>query len=173
MRFVAIAVLGLLLLAPSAQAQDFAAASKHFKLARSAFDARHYAAAAVEFGPAPVSQPANTAPTASAGPDSSVVRPDTATLAGSVTDDGLPTGSSVTAVWEQVSGPGTATFAAADQASTTATFSAAGDYVLRLTGSDGELSQSDDVAVTVADPAPLPGPAGAGDVPVRPAVDDA
>ena len=41
------------------------------------------------------------------------------------------------------------TFADPSQASTTAGFSAAGTYVLRLTGSDGALSAGDDVTVTV------------------------
>ena len=78
-------------------------------------------------------------------------------LAGSVTDDGLPTPPGlVTAAWSKVSGPGTVAFADATAASTTATFSAAGSYVLRLTGDDGALTVSDDVTVTVSDPAPPP-----------------
>jgi hypothetical protein len=115
----------------------------------------------------------NVAPSVNAGPDLSVVRPDAATLAGSVSDDGLPTGSSVTAAWLQVSGPGTAVFAQPDQASTAATFSAPGDYVLRLTGSDGELEQGDEVTVAVSDPPPATGPSGAIEVPVQAGADDA
>ena len=91
----------------------------------------------------------NAAPAVDAGPDQSVTLPATATLAGSVNDDGLPAGSVLTAVWSAVSGPGTVTFADANAARTSVSFSAAGDYVLRLTGSDGELSSSDTVAVTV------------------------
>ncbi len=93
----------------------------------------------------------NQSPTVNAGADTSTVRPDAATLSGSVTDDGQPTGSTVSAAWSTVSGPGTVTFANPGAASTTATFSAAGTYVLRLTGSDGSLSASDDVTVTVTD----------------------
>ena len=78
----------------------------------------------------------------------------------------------MTAAWSKVSGPGTVTFTDATAASTTATFSAAGSYVLRLTGNDGALTASDDVTVTVSDPAPPPG-AFVLDVPVRASADDA
>ncbi|WP_147331991.1 PKD domain-containing protein [Geodermatophilus marinus] len=115
--------------------------------------------------------PTNTPPTVSAGPDAAVTLPDGASLSGSVTDDGLPAGSSVTAAWSMVSGPGTVTFADPASASTTATFSAAGSYVLRLTGSDGELSAQDDVAVEVTS-AEQP-QSGVLDVPVRSGGDDA
>ena len=40
-------------------------------------------------------------------------------------------------LWTKVSGPGTVTFANAASASTTATFTHAGLYVLRLTADDG------------------------------------
>ncbi len=95
--------------------------------------------------------PANVAPTVNAGADQSITLPAAATLTGSATDDGLPVGSTLTYAWAQVSGPGTATFAAPTSASTSATFSAAGTYVLRLTASDGALSGSDTVTVTVTD----------------------
>jgi hypothetical protein len=52
-----------------------------------------------------------------------------------------------------VSGPGTVAFANPNAASTTATFSAAGVYNLRLTASDGLLTAGDDIVITV-DPAP-------------------
>ena len=94
--------------------------------------------------------PTNTAPVVDAGSDQSVTLPSSAALTGSVSDDGLPTGSTPTALWSTVSGPGTVTFADATAASTTASFSVAGDYLLRLTGSDGELSSSDTVSVTVS-----------------------
>jgi hypothetical protein len=48
-----------------------------------------------------------------------------------------------------VSGPGTVTFANPGAIDTTASFSAAGTYVLRLSASDGERSASDDVEVSV------------------------
>ena len=94
--------------------------------------------------------PVNVAPTVSAGPDVAVTLPEAASLAGTVTDDGLPNPpGAVGAAWTTVSGPGTVTFANAAAAATTATFGAAGSYVLRLTGDDGALQAADEVAVTV------------------------
>jgi hypothetical protein len=97
-----------------------------------------------------VGPPSNQPPATAAGPDQAVTLPNAATLSGAVTDDGLPD-AATTAAWSVVSGPGTVTFADPSQASTTALFSAAGTYLLRLTGSDGELSTQDDVTVTVSD----------------------
>ena len=94
--------------------------------------------------------PVNRAPVVDAGPDSSVTLPAPASLAGAATDDGLPAGSSLAVTWSASSGPGTVLFADANTATTTASFSAAGDYVLRLTATDGELSSSDTVAIAVA-----------------------
>jgi hypothetical protein len=48
-----------------------------------------------------------------------------------------------------VSGPGTVTFGNASTVDTTATFTAEGTYVLRLSADDGELSSNDEVTVTV------------------------
>ncbi|HEX7152041.1 MAG TPA: PKD domain-containing protein [Thermoanaerobaculia bacterium] len=93
--------------------------------------------------------PVNAAPVVKAGADLIVELPNAATLAGSVTDDGWPRDSTVAQQWSFVSGPGSVTFADATAAATTATFSAAGTYVLKLTATDGELSASDDVVVTV------------------------
>ncbi len=93
---------------------------------------------------------ANTAPTVNAGNDQTIALPADATLGGSVTDDGLPNPpGSFTVTWSKVTGPGTVTFADANAASTTASFSVDGTYVLRLTASDGDLSASADVTVTV------------------------
>jgi hypothetical protein len=102
---------------------------------------------AVTVNPAsPVNQP----PVVNAGPDQSVTLPATANLAGTATDDGLPNPpGAVTTTWSVVSGPGTVTFGNASATATTATFSAAGSYVLRLTANDGALAASDDIAVTV------------------------
>ncbi len=55
----------------------------------------------------------------------------------------------MTITWTKVSGPGTVTFANPNVASTTATFWAAGTYVLKLTGNDSLLSTSSTVTVTV------------------------
>jgi Purple acid Phosphatase, N-terminal domain len=76
-----------------------------------------------------------------------VTLPSAATLNGSATDDGIP--GPLTITWSKVSGPGSVTFANPQKASTTASFSAAGVYTLRLTAFDGALTTSDDVNVTV------------------------
>ena len=92
----------------------------------------------------------NQAPSVSAGPDRTITLPATASLDGTVSDDGLPNPpGAVTTTWSKVSGPGTVTFANASAVDTTASFSQAGTYVLRLTASDGSLSASDDVTVQV------------------------
>ncbi|KKQ47170.1 MAG: RTX family of calcium-binding protein, partial [Candidatus Yanofskybacteria bacterium GW2011_GWC2_37_9] len=77
-------------------------------------------------------------------------------LTGAATDDGLPAGSTLTVTWSRVSGAGTVTFSNANALTTTATFSSAGTYVLRLSVSDSALTASDDVTVTV-NSAPTPG----------------
>lgn len=94
-------------------------------------------------------QPQNQPPTVSAGPDQMIALPHTATLNGTVTDDGLPAGNTVTTEWSKVSGPGTVTFEDATLTDTNATFSESGPYVLRLTASDGDLSAKSDVRITV------------------------
>ena len=85
-----------------------------------------------------------------AGPDVTVSLPSTvATLSGTATDDGKPNPPAhLTITWTQQSGPGTVTFANNHLASTTATASAYGTYVLRLTASDGALQTYDEVTVT-------------------------
>ncbi len=80
----------------------------------------------------------NQAPTVNAGADQTITLPSSATLTATVSDDGLPLWLPHTE-WTEVSGPGTVTFSAPTSATTTASFSAAGTYVLRLTASDGAL----------------------------------
>lgn len=98
--------------------------------------------------------PPNQAPTVDAGADRTISLPSPAALDATVTDDGQPTPAALTTTWSSVSGPGTVTFANPAAIDTTATFSAAGVYVLRLSASDGELSSSDTVQVTVQPPPP-------------------
>jgi RHS repeat-associated protein len=94
--------------------------------------------------------PANKAPVVSAGPNQTIALPtNTVTLTGTVTDDGLPSGATVTQQWSQVSGPATVTFSAPAQKTTNATFSIDGTYVLQLTASDTQLSSSSSVTITV------------------------
>ena len=90
----------------------------------------------------------NAAPIVSAGNDQTITLPSIATLNGIVTDDGLPT-SVVTTTWSFVSGPAAVTFANANLPITTATFTAPGTYVLRLTASDSQFTASDDVTIAV------------------------
>ncbi len=103
--------------------------------------------------------PTNVAPVVDAGADRSVTLPASLTLTGSASDDGLPTGSTLSVRWSTVSGPGTVSFASPTAASTSATFPAAGDYVLSLRATDGSLSSRDTVTVTVAPAVQTPPPA--------------
>jgi hypothetical protein len=94
--------------------------------------------------------PVNQAPTVNAGVDQTASLAAGANLNGTVTDDGLAPGNAApTATWSKISGPGTVTFGNANAAVTTASFSAVGTYVLRLTGSDGVSNVTDDITVTV------------------------
>jgi PKD repeat protein len=96
-----------------------------------------------------VTAPTNLAPVVNAGPDQIITFPSAALMAGAASDDGLPSGSTLTRTWSKVSGPGTVIFGNASLLNTTVTFSVTGSYTLRLTVSDGTLSTSDDVIITV------------------------
>ncbi len=93
--------------------------------------------------------PADQPPTVNAGASQTITLPGAATLSGTVTDDGLPAGGSVTSTWSKLSGPGIVTFANANATATSASFSVAGTYVLRLTASDTQLTATSDVTITV------------------------
>ena len=95
----------------------------------------------------------NFAPSVSAGVDRVAVLPGQTYLDGTVRDDGKPQ-AAPSVRWSKDSGPGTVTFGDAAAASTTARFSATGDYVLKMTADDGQLSASATVAVTVDPPPP-------------------
>ena len=90
----------------------------------------------------------NTGPTVNAGIDQTITLPASANLSGTAADDGFAA-SVLTTAWSKFSGPGTVTFGNAAALITAAAFSAAGVYVLRLTASDGTLSGTDDVTITV------------------------
>jgi hypothetical protein len=99
--------------------------------------------------------PVNQAPLVQAGFDQTITLPAPATLAGSAMDDGLPS-ATLSHLWSKVSGPGVVSFSATTALSTTASFTSAGSYVLRLTTSDGALSGSDEITVQVDPAANLP-----------------
>ncbi len=90
---------------------------------------------------------ANVAATVSAGLDLSVTPPATATLDGTVADDGKPT--PLVTTWIKASGPGAVTFGNAALVDTTASFTTGGSYVLRLIANDGEVKTFDDTTITV------------------------
>ncbi|MCB9757576.1 MAG: C1 family peptidase [Candidatus Omnitrophica bacterium] len=90
----------------------------------------------------------NKAPVVNAGTDQTIQLPNTASLRGSATDDGLPS-QTLTSTWSLIQGPSQVAFANAQALNTSVSFSTAGTYLLRLTVSDGELSSSDDIVVTV------------------------
>ena len=93
---------------------------------------------------------ANQAPTVNAGSDQTITLPSTATLSGTASDDGLPNPPAIlTTTWSKLSGPGTVTFGNPGSLNTTASFSQAGSYVLRLTANDTALIATDDVSITV------------------------
>ena len=89
----------------------------------------------------------NQPPSVNAGPDQAITLPAGANLDGTVTDDGQP--APFTTTWSQVGGPGTVAFGNANAVDTTATFSEAGSYTLRLTAFDGEHTRLDELVVTV------------------------
>jgi hypothetical protein len=91
----------------------------------------------------------NQPPVVNAGLDQNLALPQTATLHGTASDDGLPQGSTLVTQWTMIGGPGTVDFADASDLDTIASFSSAGTYVLRLSADDGVLSNSDDLTVTV------------------------
>jgi uncharacterized repeat protein (TIGR01451 family) len=94
----------------------------------------------------------NQPPVVNAGADQAILLPSLANLAATVTDDGLPAPpGAVSLSWTQVSGPGKVIFNNPGAAATTASFSLAGVYVLRLTADDGALSAADDVIITAND----------------------
>lgn len=95
----------------------------------------------------------NQPPVVGAGPDQSVTLGQSALLDASASDDGLPAPpGALTATWSQVSGPGVASFANANAIDTSASFSAPGSYLLRLSVSDSELIGQDELNVTAIDP---------------------
>jgi len=73
--------------------------------------------------------PVNAAPQVNAGEDQTIAWGASATLTGTVTDDGLPS-SSLTYAWTKFSGPGEVIFSSPAALTTQASFTVYGDYVL-------------------------------------------
>jgi hypothetical protein len=92
--------------------------------------------------------PFNRPPVVDAGPD---IRTDRlkVDLAGSVADEGPPSGNPRPIAWEVLEGPGPVVFVDASAPRTAANFQTPGDYLLRLVADDGEFWLSDLVAVHI------------------------
>jgi len=101
--------------------------------------------------------PQNTAPGVNAGANASATTGTPLNLNGTVNDDGLPNGT-LTNTWSKIAGPGSVAFGNASSLSSSVSFSAAGNYTLRLTATDGQLSSNDDMNVTVTVPASTQNP---------------
>jgi hypothetical protein len=92
----------------------------------------------------------NAAPLVNAGYNQSITLPASASLFGTVVDDGLPSPpGALTLTWSKTSGPGAVSFGNANSAITTASFSSEGAYVLRLTASDGQRSSFSEISIDV------------------------
>ena len=65
-----------------------------------------------------------------------------------------PTGPAATTLWSKESGPGEVAFADPKALITTATFTTAGAYVLKLTANNGETTASSTLSLTVETPPP-------------------
>ncbi|OHA30762.1 MAG: hypothetical protein A3B11_02110 [Candidatus Taylorbacteria bacterium RIFCSPLOWO2_01_FULL_44_26] len=91
----------------------------------------------------------NLAPVIAPISNQTITLPSTASLTTTATDDGLPTGSTLSYQWTKQSGPGTVTFSSPTSPNTTALFSQSGTYILRLSVSDSLLTATKDVTITV------------------------
>lgn len=92
-----------------------------------------------------------------AGPDQTITLPETAILSGAVSDESmsLTTGGTLSFSWSKVSGPGTVNITYANPTNQTwqvlasCVFSSPGVYVMRFPASDGSLTGTSDVTITV------------------------
>ena len=93
---------------------------------------------------------ASLPPDVSVGPDKTVAVNQPLAIQGTTASGGQLNGLGLLVLWTKVSGPGTVTFGNATSPATTAQFSSVGNYVLRLTVSDGVLNEFDELNVLVA-----------------------
>ncbi|MDP6546697.1 MAG: glycoside hydrolase family 127 protein [Phycisphaerae bacterium] len=91
-------------------------------------------------------------PSVTAGVDRVVMRGGKTYLSGKM--QAIGPGDSTKTVWSKASGPGKVAFADAGAVVTTAKFSTAGDYVLKITATKGKLTGSSTLAVKVVTPPP-------------------
>lgn len=96
----------------------------------------------------------NTAPVVDAGKKQAVWLSSgtaTVTLAGTATDDNLPNPpAAVTYLWTKESGPGSVVFSPSNTVKDpNATFTTAGDYILKLTANDSQFDSNDTVKIRV------------------------
>jgi hypothetical protein len=91
----------------------------------------------------------NLPPNVNAGSDKTVTLPASASLSDASANDPDSAPGTFTTTWSPVSGPGTVTFGDESAVNTTASFSNAGTYVLKLTANDGLDTTEDTVTITV------------------------
>lgn len=94
-------------------------------------------------------QAQNLAPQVNAGADRDILLPAAVYLEGTASDDGLPTGSVLSLSWSKISGPSSVIFTSQTSLATYAVFDSPGTYVLRLTATDGQLTSTDDLVITL------------------------
>ncbi|MFP6737673.1 MAG: DNRLRE domain-containing protein [Planctomycetota bacterium] len=98
----------------------------------------------------PALSESNERPQASAGEDLDLVLlGNSVRLEGTVSDDGMPEGEELEVSWTAISGPGEVAFADPSAASTIASFSESGRYILSLVAHDGELLDVDQIELEV------------------------
>ena len=112
----------------------------------------------------------NLPPLADAGEDEVADTLETVTLLGSGEDGTTPPAPApLTYTWTRVSGPGTVTLGTPSAPTTTASFSAAGDHVMRLTVSDGSSLTTSTTPSSTCSPRL---PRGSVTIPIRSGEDD-
>lgn len=102
----------------------------------------------VDSGVASATYNINSAPSVSAGPQQIITTSGT-TLQGFVVDDGLTGGGTKFTNWTTISAPGTVSFGNANLTNSTVTFGSDGIYVLKLSASDGQYTNSAQVTIAV------------------------
>ena len=108
--------------------------------------AKAFASGYIDSGVATATYTINAAPFVYAGAQQPTAGSPT-TLEGVVRDDGLTGGGIKFTNWTKISGPGTVTFGNANVTNTTASFTLPGIYVLKLSASDGQYTNSSQVTI--------------------------